>query len=97
MSRRPSALGQNRTKINDNADHLANPDGSCQRLTMKWQYTTAQFITRGLGDDSGAGDLEAALNQLGTDGWELVSSTVYHNLEAQQDVLLLVFKRPVPA
>ena len=64
----------------------------------KWQYTTAQFITRGLGDDSGAGDLEAALNQLGADGWELVSSTVYHNAEAEQDVILLVFKRPaVPA
>ncbi len=62
---------------------------------MKWQYTTAQFITRGLGDDSGAADLETAMNQHGAEGWELVSSTVYHNLEAQQDVLLLVFKRPV--
>ncbi len=61
----------------------------------KWQYTTAQFITRGLGDDSGAADLEAAMNQHGADGWELVSSVVYHNVEAQQDVLLLVFKRPV--
>ena len=62
---------------------------------MEWQYSTAQFITRGLGDDSGAADLEAALNRFGADGWELVSSTVYHNLEARQDVLLLVFKRPV--
>jgi hypothetical protein len=60
----------------------------------KWQYTTAQFITRGLGDDTGASDLEGAMNQLGTEGWELVSTTVYHNVEAQQDVLLLVFKRP---
>lgn len=64
---------------------------------MKWQYTTAQFITRGLGDESGGGDLEAALNQLGADGWELVSSTLYHNFEAEQDVILLVFKRPLPA
>jgi hypothetical protein len=61
----------------------------------RWQYTTAQFITRGLGDDSGAGDFEATLNQLGADGWELVSSTVYQNVEAEQDVLLLVFKKPV--
>jgi hypothetical protein len=60
----------------------------------KWQYTTAQFITRGLGDESGAGDLEAAMNQFGADGWELVTYTVYHNAEAAQDVLLLVFKRP---
>lgn len=60
----------------------------------KWQYTTAQFVTRGLGDDSGATDLEGAMNQLGADGWELVSSTVYNNLDAGQDVLLLVFKRP---
>lgn len=63
---------------------------------MQWQYTTVQFITRGLGDDTGAGDLEAALNQLGVEGWELVSSTVYHNVEAQQDVLLLFLKRPSP-
>ncbi len=61
----------------------------------KWQYTTAQFITHGLGNDSGASDLESALNQFGDDGWELVSSTVYHNTEAEKDVLLLVFKRSV--
>ena len=61
----------------------------------KWQYTTVQFITRGLGDDSGAGDLESALNGLGVDGWELASSTVYHNVEAEQDVLLLILKRPM--
>jgi hypothetical protein len=61
----------------------------------KWQYTTAQFVTRGLGDESGAQEVEGALNQLGADGWELVSSNVYHNVEAEMDVLLLVFKRPV--
>jgi hypothetical protein len=63
---------------------------------IRWQYTTAQFITHGLGNDSGAGDLEAAMNQLGSEGWELVSHNVYHNVEAEQDVLLLVFKRPLP-
>ena len=63
----------------------------------QWQYTTAQFITRGLGDESGAGSTEAAMNQLGSEGWELVSSTLYHNYEAEQDVLLLVFKRPLEA
>ncbi len=61
----------------------------------KWQYTTAQFITRGLGDESGAQEVEGALNQLGADGWELVSSSVYHNEEAGLDVLLMFFKRPV--
>lgn len=64
---------------------------------MKWQYATAQFITRGLGDESGAGDMEAALNQLGAEGWELVSSTLYHNMEAEQDVMLFIFKRPAQA
>ncbi len=61
----------------------------------KWQYITAQFITQGLGNDSGATHLETTMNELGHDGWELVSSQVYHNLEAGQDVLLLIFKRPV--
>jgi hypothetical protein len=61
----------------------------------KWQYTTAQFITQGLGDESGAGDLESAMNQLGGEGWELVSSSIYYNAAAGHDVLLLVFKRPV--
>ena len=62
-----------------------------------WQYTTAQFITQGLGNDSGATDIEKAMNHLGAEGWELVSSTVYHNVEAGQDVLLLVFKKPAEA
>jgi hypothetical protein len=61
----------------------------------KWQYTTAQFITRGLADESTAQEVEGALNQLGEDGWELVSSNVYHNAEAGADVLLMLFKRPV--
>ncbi|VTR98085.1 : DUF4177 [Gemmata massiliana] len=63
----------------------------------KWEYTTAQFITHGLGNESGAAGLELALNQLGAEGWELVSSTLYHNVEAEQDVVLLYFKRPLPA
>lgn len=61
----------------------------------QWQYTTAQFVTRGLADESTAQEVEAALNQLGADGWELVSSNVYHNEEAGLDVLLMLFKRPV--
>lgn len=61
----------------------------------KWQYTSAQFVTRGLGDESGAREVEGTLNRYGADGWELVSSTVYHNHEAEMDVLLLLFKRPV--
>jgi hypothetical protein len=59
-----------------------------------WQYTTLQFLTAGVGDDAGAADLEGALNEHGAAGWELVSTTVYHNAEAQQHVLLCVFKRP---
>lgn len=60
----------------------------------KWTYMTVQFITRGLGDDAKAADVEATLNQHGEQGWELVSSTLYHNKEVDEDVVLLVFKKP---
>jgi hypothetical protein len=61
----------------------------------KWMYTTAQFITRGLHNDDKAGETEAMMNQLGSDGWELVSSTLYHNSDVGEDVILLTFKKPV--
>ena len=62
----------------------------------RWEYVTAQFITHGLGNESEASGMEAAMNQLGSEGWELASSTIYHNVEAEQDVLLLVFRRALP-
>jgi hypothetical protein len=61
----------------------------------KWIYMTAQFITRGLHNDDKAGEAEAMMNQLGSDGWELVSSTLYHNHDVAEDVILLTFKKPV--
>jgi hypothetical protein len=61
----------------------------------KWQYMTAQFITAGLANESVASDTERAMNECGAQGWELVSSNIYHNVEAAQDVLLLLFKRPL--
>lgn len=61
----------------------------------KWMYTTAQFITRGLHNDDKAGDAERIMNELGSDGWELVSTTLYHNSEVGEDVVYLTFKKPV--
>ena len=60
----------------------------------KWTYMTAQSITRGIHNDDKAGEAEAMMNQLGADGWELVSSTLYHNTEVAEDVVLLLFKKP---
>lgn len=61
----------------------------------KWTYTTAQFISRGLHNDDKAADAEAIMNQLGAEGWELVSSLLYHNAEVGEDVIMLTFKKAV--
>mgnify|MGYP001260854647 CR=1 FL=1 len=61
----------------------------------KWKYMTAQFVTTGLGDQSGVEKVQENANALGLYGWELVSTNVYHNQEVGQDVLILFFKKPV--
>ena len=62
-----------------------------------WEYKTIHYgpIPQGPQAVWPPYDPSGQLNPLGADGWELVSSTLYHNIEAQQDVILLVFKKPV--
>lgn len=61
----------------------------------KWKYMTAQFVTTGLGDQAAVEKVQENINALGLYGWELVSTNVYHNVEVDQDVLILFFKKPL--
>ena len=62
---------------------------------MKWEYKTLNFATSGTlaGDTFDPAAFTVALNELGAEGWELVS--VFHNTSAARTVhLVAVFKRP---
>jgi hypothetical protein len=62
----------------------------------RWQYQTVQFETKGfLG---GILDLDAfqdTLNQLGSQGWELVTCFDTNMSEGQSRYVIAVFKRKV--
>jgi hypothetical protein len=62
---------------------------------MKWKYMTQQFVTDGLGNPTVVERRQAEMTAMGEYGWELVSTSVYHNAEIGQDVLILFYKKAV--
>ena len=70
---------------------------------MKWQYrTVALSIPRGLALFTAGGQVEdeeitRALNQLGRDGWELVSAFTTACEGGATDRVVCILKRPVSA
>jgi len=69
---------------------------------MRWEYRKLTF--RGssgywpfaAGGDIRDGEITAALNRLGQDGWELVSAFDTHDVRGQTRVVVCIFKRPIP-
>ena len=63
-----------------------------------FEYTTA-VITHGFmgrkRDEIDPAELEAALNELGAQGWELVKVLLDQGIHRGKDGHLLLFKRPV--
>jgi len=61
-----------------------------------WQYTTT-VITHGFmgrqAEELNRNDLEASLNELGSEGWELATAFLDTALHSEKDGHVLVFKR----
>jgi len=62
----------------------------------KWEYTTS-VITHGFmgrqSDELNREELQASMNELGEDGWELATVFLDVNLHREKDGHVLVFKR----
>jgi hypothetical protein len=66
---------------------------------MKWEYMTVLADASGgfLGGKFKAQPLTDRLNDLGTEGWELVSAFDTNMLHGQSRDVVLIFKRPLPS
>ena len=63
---------------------------------MKWEYKTVKIEAKYF--DKPAEELfqvDIALNQFGSDGWELVSSLDTNENQGQSKEIILFFKRPL--
>ena len=63
---------------------------------MKWEYKTIKLPTEGLWS-AGALDesaLDAAMNEIGDDGWELVSAFSTNKGFGESRDVVVMFKRP---
>lgn len=61
----------------------------------KWKYMTQQFPTVGFQHESTLQRIQDEMTLMGEYGWELVSTTTYHNTEINESVLLFFYKKPI--
>ena len=67
-------------------------------LLDRWEYHVAELdLSRWPTESGGALALERALNAIGDDGWELVSTVRRKGLGSYDERLACIFKRPRPA
>jgi len=63
---------------------------------MKWEYRTLKIDVRGFwGAKVDESRIDGVLNEVGADGWELVTALDINILHGQSSDLVFVFKRPV--
>ena len=63
---------------------------------MKWEYKTIKLATRGmLGGKFDEGTLDAFMNDLGRDGWELVTGFDTNKAYGESRDIVVIFKRSV--
>ena len=61
----------------------------------KWEYRTARFEIGGwVGPKVDVAHVDASLNALGDEGWELVSALDLAGSDGKSRALLALFKRP---
>jgi uncharacterized protein DUF4177 len=70
---------------------------------MRWEYrTVALGASQGFWPFAAGGDIEgdelnAALNRLGREGWELVSAFATTDVRAETRMVVCILKRPISA
>jgi hypothetical protein len=62
-----------------------------------WEYTSVPMVAAGFEDATGIENYHAIMNEYGRQGWELVGVTSYPGRMVEGTIVLLVFKRPLPA
>jgi hypothetical protein len=63
---------------------------------MKWEYRTIKLGTRGvLGGKFDEHQLDAYMNQLGSEGWELVTAFDTNKAYGESRDVVVIFKRPL--
>jgi hypothetical protein len=61
---------------------------------MKWEYRNIKLEAKGvLGREIDQAQLDAVLNPLGNDGWELVTAVGIHEGAGYTREVVLIFKR----
>jgi hypothetical protein len=69
---------------------------------MKWEYRTVSFGASSgywpfaAGGDVSENEIESALNHLGEEGWELVSTLDTSDVRGQTRMVVCILKRPLP-
>ena len=62
---------------------------------MKWEYKTVKFAASGfMGGNVDSEEVDATLNELGHDGWELVAGFDSNSEGGRTRDVIMVFKRP---
>jgi hypothetical protein len=63
---------------------------------MNWEYKTVKLAAKGLlGGKFDEGQLDAYMNQLGSEGWELVTGFDTNKSYGETRDVVVIFKRPI--
>ena len=65
-------------------------------MQMKWEYRTVKLSTQGFwsGGELDEAALDAAMNDIGEEGWELVSAFGTNKGFGESRDVVVIFKRP---
>ena len=76
-------------------NHVIHSSAHARRAKMQWEYKTIKLAAKGFfGGKLDEAKLDSFMNQLGTEGWELVAGfDTNQSYGATRDVVVM-FKRP---
>lgn len=75
-------------------DRASMPQTFCKNINMKWEYKTIKLKAKGfMGGKLDETQLDAIMNDLGSEGWELTAAFDTNEACSTRDVVV-IFKRP---